>query len=89
MTQTITTRYHGAGNVRAARYSATTSAGKRIYVPYDHSIDGLENQKNAALYLALEMNWPGSWQGGALNDKGAMVWVNTFDSFAHNYRFKV
>ena len=89
MTQSIITRYHGATNLRAARYSATTSGGKRIYRAAQYSLNGDENQKHAANDLAKALGWGGFWQGGALDDKGAMVWVNTSDSFAHHYRFEV
>ena len=89
MTQTITTRYHGPTNTKPARYSATTSSGVRKWFPSHLQLGDDANQHGAAYALAAFLNWPGHWQGGALNDKGAMVWVNTSDSFAHNYRFEV
>ena len=89
MTQTIITRYHGPGNVRGSRYSATTSSGKRRWMSIDHAENDETNHHRAAQRLAETLNWPGKWQGGALNDKGAMIWVNTSDNFAPNYRFEV
>ena len=89
MTQSITTRYHGPTNTKPARYSATTSSGRREWHSIRHETGTDENHAGAAFTLAVRLGWPGHWQGGALNDKGAMVWVNTSDSFAHNYRFEV
>ena len=68
---------------------AKASGGRRKRFPirYETGID--ENHSGAAFTLAVELGWPGQWQGAALNDKGDMVWVNTSDNFAPNYRFEV
>ena len=89
MTQSIITRYHGPTNTKPAHMSATTSGGLRKRWPYLHEYEDSKNHSGIAAEFARELKWPGKWQGGALNDKGAMVWVNTSDSFAHNYRFEV
>jgi hypothetical protein len=90
MTQSIITRYHGATNTKGSRISARTSGGKRVhFFPYDHGINSDKNQELAAWAVAHDLAWKGQWQGAALDEKGGMVWVNTSDSFAPNYRFEV
>jgi len=43
----IRTRYHGATNYKGARISAT-DGNKRIFVPYDYSLNTAENHCAAA-----------------------------------------
>jgi hypothetical protein len=90
MTQSIITRYHGATNTKPSRMSACTSSGsKRVFQPYEYSFTNETNHRENALGLAKKLGWCGHWQGGALNDKGDMVWVNTSDGFADLYCFEV
>ena len=85
MTQSIITRYHGATNTKPGRVSATASSKcKRYY----YNID-FYSQIAAAREFGKSMGWRGKWHGGALNDKGDMVWVNTSDKLAKNYQFEV
>ncbi len=90
MTQSIITRYLGPTNTKPSHMSATSSSGMlRKRWPYMHEYGDVENHSKIAAQFAKEFKWPGKWQGAALNDKGDMVWVNTSDSFAKNYQFKV
>jgi hypothetical protein len=45
------------------------------------------NHFTAAKSLARELGWLGRWQGGALDNSGAMVWINTSDAFSKDYQF--
>ena len=90
MTQSIITRYHGPTNTKPSRMSARPSGGAQcIFQSYEHEFTTYANHRLIALDLARRLKWRGKWQGGALNDKGDMVWVNTSDSFAKNYQFEV
>lgn len=48
----ISTKYHGPGNTRGSRFSATDSEGKRAFTLYDHSIGLRENHRRAADSMA-------------------------------------
>lgn len=74
--QTIITRYHGATNVRGARYSATCTAGKRVYIKLDPDWDNDDRGHIVARdRLKGKLNWPGKMVTGAI--KGGMVHVFT------------
>ena len=75
--QTITTKYHGPGNVRGARISAKTTSGIKISLSWDYSLDADGNHQRAARALALKLNWRGQWVSGTLAG-GAVVWVPVF-----------
>lgn len=66
--QAITTKYHGPGNVRGSRITATCDAG-RVTVPYDHAHDRQANHQQAALALVRHLGWAdhlarwGLWSG--------------------------
>lgn len=77
--QSIITKYHGPGNVRGARISATATGGIGRYYPYDHAVTADCNHRFAAIRLAEELNWSGHWVGGVLNDKGAEIWVREWE----------
>jgi hypothetical protein len=63
--QAIVTRYHGPGNVRGTRVSATAAAG-RIYLDWDHALNQDENHKLAARLFAQKYNWGGKWLCGVM-----------------------
>lgn len=74
MGQSITTRFsHGE---RGAFITARTSGGIRKRFPYDHAAGADGSHLAAAWALAASLNWTGQWAGGALDDKGARVWVS-------------
>ena len=73
MTQLIRTKYHGPGNVRGSRISATTASGIRRYYPWGLFDDDDANHAEAADRLARELGWRGQWFGG--HDKTGMVFV--------------
>ena len=75
--QTITTKYHGPGNVRGARISAKTTSGIKISLSWDYALDADENHQRAARALALKLKWRGQWVSGTLSD-GSTVWVPVF-----------
>nr|GAT42304.1 predicted protein [Mycena chlorophos] len=62
--QSITTKYHGPGNVRGARITAKASAGHKLTVRYDHSKGTDENHRDAAMALAEKLGWSGDWVMG-------------------------
>jgi hypothetical protein len=86
MFQTITTRYHGPGNVRGARITAKASGGIRKSFPYDHAAGPEGSHLAAAWALAASLNWCGDWHGGALDDKGARVWVKAREGAGNSFK---
>lgn len=63
--QAIVTRYHGPGNVRGSRVSATAQAG-RIYVDWDDALNQDDNHEIAARLFAQKFNWAGKLAHGVL-----------------------
>jgi hypothetical protein len=53
----IITKYHGPGNVRGSRISATASMGQKVTISYDHSLDAEQNHDAAAIALCRKMGW--------------------------------
>ncbi len=81
--QSIETRYHGPTNTRGSKISATASGnGKRVYVSYDHALNGDENHKAAALKLMEALDWRGRYVGG--HTKTGMVFVNADTRFDYS-----
>jgi hypothetical protein len=65
----IKTVYHGPGNVRGSRISASDEDGNRITIPYpDHAGMGMEAHAVAAKALCEKMGWDGKWYGGGLKN---------------------
>lgn len=90
MTQSIITRYHGATNTKPAKMIAKSSSGAWfVSMSYNHDADANSNHIWVAKKLCNKALWGGLWQGGALNDKGDMVFVCTNDPFASVYQFEV
>lgn len=71
--QAIVTKYHGPGNVRGSRVSATAQAG-RVVIEWDDRLHFEPNHELAAKKLCAKFNWPNEIIGGQLPD-GRFVWV--------------
>jgi hypothetical protein len=69
----IVTKYHGPGNVRGARFSASDEDGNKVWVSYDYSANADANHEAAARKLCEKMGWGGRLIGGGLGSR--MVWV--------------
>lgn len=72
----IRTKYHGPGNVKGARISATDDDGNRVIVSYDHA--SREPHDEAALALCKKMGWTGTLTRGAV--RGGNVYVFSGDA---------
>jgi len=75
--QSITTKFIGPTNHRAARVKATTAAGHTLTVSYSYE-DSHRSHAQAALQLARKLGWDGTLIEGGTKD--GMVFV--FDSGA-------
>jgi hypothetical protein len=73
--QAITTKYHGATNMRGSRVSATTASGIRLTIPYDGELDISEAHRVVALALVRQLGWSGRWEGGETKTGYAFVCV--------------
>jgi hypothetical protein len=76
MTQAITTKYLGATNHRGARIVARSQAGRKTY-SWDCGMSAAENHADAATRYAADMEWHGSWAGGALPTGDGYAFVMT------------
>ena len=86
MTQAIMTRYHGPGNVRGSRVSATAAAGK-VTIRWDHALNPAGNHGEAAMALAMKYGWTGRYVAGGFWN-GDMAWVCADDP-GHDGEFTV
>ena len=81
--QAIRTRYHGPTNTRGSRISAQCEAG-RIYVSYDHALNGDENRKVAARTLRDKLGWNTSYYspmfGGEFDGDTYFVFADARDA---------
>ena len=75
--QAIFTRFHGPGNVKGSRYSATASMGERIVLATDFALNSEENHIRAARALADKLAWKGALIGGGTRDQRGYAF--TFD----------
>jgi hypothetical protein len=82
MTQAITTKYSGPSSTQPGRIIAKCNS-KRMVVYYDHGFDTERNHHRAAMKLATEMGWKGSWCVGVLPDGVTNVYVSN----GHNAGF--
>ena len=71
--QAITTRYHGPGNVRGSRISATTASGKRVYHECDDAVHVDRQHRDAAIKLCKLLDWHGTMVEGGLTSGGERV----------------
>lgn len=76
MLQSITTKYHGPTIARGSRISATSASGHRLTVSYDHSLNGPDNHKEAAIALCKKLEWHGTLQGGSTPTGYCFVFVS-------------
>lgn len=65
--QAIVTKYHGPGNVRGSRVSASAAAG-RIFVDWDDSLNPDDNHDMAARLFAQKFEWKGKLVHGVMAD---------------------
>lgn len=74
VTQAIITRYHGPGNVRGARISATSASGVKVTIPYPHECNSDDAHRRAADALIAKLGWgEDRYVQGALKDGYAFV----------------
>jgi hypothetical protein len=59
--QAIETKYHGASD----RISATTAAGRKVFVAYDHGLSVADAHAVAAQELAESLDWVNPTKGFA------------------------
>lgn len=71
----IKTKFHGPGNVRGSRVSATDEDGNRIVLGWNHALNALENHRGAAYALRDKMQWKGELITGSLSDCYVHVFV--------------
>jgi hypothetical protein len=72
--QAIVTRYHGPGNVRGSRISATASAG-RVILEWDDALNQDQNHAAACAALVRKFAWGGRWIAGGLPNSNDQVHV--------------
>ena len=72
----IRTTYHGPGNVRGSRISATDEDGNRVTMPYDHSVSSEDNHDAAAVALCQKMGWRGVLVSGSIKGGQVYVWLD-------------
>ena len=71
----IVTKYHGPGNVRGARYSATDNDGNRVFVGADDALNTDGNHRAAVKKLCEVMGWHGALvEGFLLGTARVYVW---------------
>lgn len=76
MFKAIKTKYHGPGNVKGSRISATDEDGNRIVLSWDYALDSDGNHKVAARALCDKMGWRGELASGGLKDCIVHVFVS-------------
>ncbi len=62
----IVTRYHGPGNVRGSRISATDSDGNRVYIGIEPQWNHDTSHEQAAIALCSKMGWKGQLVYGSM-----------------------
>ncbi len=71
----ILTKYHGPGNVRGSRISATDSDGHRVSIKLESEWSMDEAHQIAARTLCAKMGWTGRLVSGGLGHNQVHVWV--------------
>lgn len=69
----IVTKFHGPGNIRGARISAT-DGDTRISIPYDYSGHDSSHDQ-AAIALCKKLNWTGTLVRGGTKTGNVYVWL--------------
>lgn len=72
----IQTKFHGPGNVRGSRYSATDCDGNKITISADHSLNSDKNHRAAAIALCRKMGWSGTLAQGGLGNTEVFVFTD-------------
>lgn len=75
---TIETRYHGPTNTRGARISATSTEGHRVFVPYDYSVEILDDHAKAVNALRQKLGWQDKPMHLAGSSKKGYIWAFDF-----------
>lgn len=73
MRQTIVTKYHGPGNVRGSRVSATCQAGK-VIIEWDNALNSDQNHAAACVALCKKINRDAQYVGGSIGPD-TQAWV--------------
>ena len=77
----IRTKYHGPGNVRGSRVSATDEDGNKVIIGHDSALNSDQNHRRAALALCAKMDWHGTLAEGALGSGYVYVFVEPRTTF--------
>jgi hypothetical protein len=64
----IITKYHGAGNVRGSRISASDEDGNKVFISYPYELSGEAVHRKAAVALCKKMNWECELIAGSLKN---------------------
>lgn len=71
----IVTKYHGPGNVKGSRYSASDEDGNRVILDGNDALNSDENHDAACRALCHKMGWTGTLQRGSLRTGYVYVFV--------------
>lgn len=73
----IVTKYHGPGNVRGSRISASDEDGNRVSVPYPYGENWRDGSTHIPAVKALceKMGWHGKLIQGSLKGGYVFVWL--------------
>lgn len=76
----IETHYLGPTNTKGSRYVASATAGNRVVIPCDYSLNQNENHAKAAKTLREKLNWGrnGPMLGG--HTMHGMAWIFVEDA---------
>jgi len=78
----IITKYHGQGNVRGPRISASDMDGNRVSIPYPDHLPSDKAHNLAAITLCNKMNWHGTVYGGGIKSGNVYVFADEREKFA-------
>lgn len=78
----IVTKYHGPGNTRGSRISASDEDGNLVSIPYPYDLSGEAVYRAAADALCAKMGWTGEMVGGGIKGGYAFVFVGSWKAVA-------
>lgn len=88
--QYIQTKYLSPTNTKGSRVKAWTSYGKQsLTISWDYSLSGDENHAKAAMKLAEELGWFGTYVCGGSNDGCVFVKKGMFTEWTACEVFEV